>query len=326
MLLLNPTCDLAFLTDHFFSQGFDGGEYMNQVWNTVKTTLFLGALTGLFLFIGAALGGTTGMVIALVLAIAMNMGTWWFSDKIALKFSRARAVAPEEMPELHKMVETLSVRAGIPKPTVHVIETPMPNAFATGRSPSKGAVAVTTGIMQTLNREELAGVIAHELAHIKNRDTLVSSIAASVAGAISMIADMVMWSMIFGGMGGSEDEEGGGMADMAGGMVAIFLAPIAALLIQMAISRSREFGADAEGARILGNPEPLASALEKLEAGVRAHPATDMRPATAHLYIVGPVLGGLGSLFRTHPETHKRVAALRALTVQGTPQVGASTA
>jgi heat shock protein HtpX len=320
-----PKCTLAFLTDHFFSHGFNWRQDMDRVWNTVKTTLFLGALTGLFLFIGAALGGSTGMVIALVLAIGMNMGVWWFSDKIALKFSRARQVTPEEMPELHRMVETLAQRANLPKPSVHVIDSPMPNAFATGRSPSKGAVAVTTGIMQTLDREELAGVIAHELAHIKNRDTLVASIAASVAGAISMIADMVMWSMIFGGMGGDE-EEGGGMADMAGGMVAIFLAPIAALLIQMAISRSREYGADAEGARILGNPEPLASALEKLEAGVRAHP-TDVRPATAHLYIVGPMLGGLGNLFRTHPETHKRVAALRSMALQpAQPQVGASMA
>ncbi len=298
---------------------------MNQLWNTFKTTLLLGGLTGLFLFIGAALGGSTGMVIALVLAIAMNMGTWWFSDKLALKFSGARPVTPEEMPELHRIVATLSARAGIPAPTVHVIDSPMPNAFATGRSPSKGAVAVTTGIMQTLNREELAGVVAHELAHIKNRDTLISSIAASVAGAISMIADMVMWSMIFGGIGGSEEEEGGGLAGMAGGVVAIFLAPIAALLIQLAISRSREYGADAEGAQILGNPEPLASALEKLEAGVRAHPV-EMRPATAHLYIVGPVLGGLGSLFRTHPETHKRVAALRALSLQGRPQMEAGLA
>lgn len=297
---------------------------MQQFWNTVKTTFFLGALTGLFLLIGAAIGGTTGMVFALLLAIAMNMGAWWFSDKLALKFSRARSVAPEEMPELHRMVQTLAGRAGIPKPALYVIDSPMPNAFATGRSPSKGAVAVTTGIMQTLNRQELAGVIAHELAHIKHRDTLISSIAASVAGAISMLADMVMWSMIFGGFG-SEDEEGGGMADMAGGLVALFLAPIAALLIQMAISRSREYGADAEGARILGDPEPLASALEKLEAGVRAHPV-EMRPATAHLYIVGPVLGGLGSLFRTHPETHKRVAALRALSLPAAAQAGASLA
>jgi heat shock protein HtpX len=314
------------LTDHYlFTKVLWEIEKMSQLWNTVKTTLFLGALTGLFLFIGAALGGSTGMVIALVFAIAMNLGAWWFSDRLALKFSRARQVTPEEMPELHRIVETLSARAGVPKPTVHVIDSPMPNAFATGRSPSKGAVAVTTGIMQTLNREELAGVIAHELAHIKNRDTLISSIAASVAGAISMIADMVMWGMIFGGIGGSEDEEGGGMAGVAGGMAAIFLAPIAALLIQMAISRSREYAADAEGARILGNPGPLASALEKLEAGVRAHPA-DVRPATAHLYIVAPVLGGLGSLFRTHPETHKRIAALRSMSLAGGPKVEASLA
>lgn len=298
---------------------------MQQFWNTVKTSLFLGALTGLFLMIGGALGGTTGMVIALGFAITLNMGAWWFSDKVALKFSRARAVTPEEMPELHQMVQTLALRAGIPKPSVHLIDSPMPNAFATGRSPSKGAVAVTTGIMQTLKREELAGVIAHELAHIKHRDTLISSIAATVAGAIGMIADMVMWSMIFGGIGGGEDEEGGGLAGIAGGLATLMLAPIAALLIQMAISRSREYGADAEGARILGDAEPLASALEKLEAGARAHPAA-VRPATAHLYIIGPVLGGLGSLFRTHPQTHKRVAALRSLSLQGSTEVRVSPA
>ena len=298
---------------------------MQQFWNTVKTTLFLGALTGLFLMIGGALGGTTGMVIALGFAIALNMGAWWFSDKVALKFSKARPVTADEMPELHQMVQTLAARAGVPKPSVHVIDSPMPNAFATGRSPSKGAVAVTTGIMQTLKREELAGVIAHELAHIKNRDTLISSIAASVAGAIGMIADMVMWSMIFGGIGGSEDEDVGGLAGLAGGFLTLMLAPIAALLIQLAISRSREYGADAEGARILGDPEPLASALEKLEAGARAYPV-EVRPATAHLYIVGPVLGGLGSLFRTHPETHKRVAALRALSLQGSTEVGVNPA
>lgn len=294
---------------------------MNQLWNTVKTTLFLGALTGLFLVIGAAIGGTTGMVVALFFAVAMNMGAWWFSDKLALKFSGAREVTVAEAPELHRMVEVLAARAGVPKPTVHMIDSPMPNAFATGRSPAKGAVAVTSGIMQALNREELAGVIAHELAHIKHRDTLISSIAASVAGAVSMIADMLMWSMIFGGFGGSDEEEGG-MPGIVGGMATIILAPIAALLIQMAISRSREYAADAEGARILGNAEPLATALEKLEAGVRAHPV-EVRPATSHLYIVGPVLGGLGSLFRTHPETAKRVAALRKLSVQPKPQTGA---
>ena len=206
-----------------------------------------------------------------------------------------------------------------------MIDSPMPNAFATGRSPSKGAVAVTTGIMQTLNREELAGVIAHELAHIKNRDTLISSIAASVAGAISMIADMVMWSMIFGGIGGSEDEEGGGLAGMAGGVVAIFLAPIAALLIQTGDFTLARIRRRCRRHAYLGQPGATGSALEKLEAGVRAHPV-EVRPATAHLYIVGPVLGGLGGLFRTHPETYKRVAALRALSLQASPQVEAGLA
>ena len=292
---------------------------MHQLWNTVKTTIFLGALTGLFLLIGAAIGGTTGMIVALALAVAMNLGAWWFSDTLALKFSGARPIPPAELPELHRTVEELAVRAGIPKPALYLIDSPMPNAFATGRSPSKGAVAVTSGIMQALDRRELAGVIAHELAHIKHRDTLISSIAASVAGAIGMIADMVMWSLLFGGFGGGGDEEEDGAGGMAGGLIAVFLAPIAALLIQMAISRSREYAADAAGASILGDAEPLARALEKLEAGVRAHPV-EVRPATAHLYIIGPVLGGLGSLFRTHPETHKRVAALRSLPLSARAQ------
>ena len=203
---------------------------MNRLWNTMKTTLFLGALTGLFLLIGSAIGGTTGMFIALLLAVGMNMGAWWFSDKLALKMSGARPVTPEEAPQLHRMVETLAQRAAIPKPAVYMIDSAMPNAFATGRSPAKGAVAATTGIMGILNRDELAGVIAHELAHIKNRDTLISSIAASAAGAISMIGDMLMWGMIFGGFGGnSEEEEGGG--SMAGGLIAAILAPIAAGVI-----------------------------------------------------------------------------------------------
>ena len=296
---------------------------MNRLWNTMKTTLFLGALTGLFLLIGSAIGGTTGMFIALLLAVGMNMGAWWFSDKLALKMSGARPVTPEEAPQLHRMVETLAQRADIPKPAVYLIDSPMPNAFATGRSPAKGAVAVTTGIMDILNRDELAGVIAHELAHIKNRDTLISSIAASAAGAISMIGDMLMWGMIFGGFGGNSDEEGGD--SMAGGLIAAILAPIAAVMIQMAISRSREYVADADGARILGDPLPLASALAKLEQGVRMAPA-EVRPATAHLYIVGPVLGGLGSLFRTHPATEKRIAALHGLAPQFRPEMRAALA
>lgn len=287
---------------------------MKELWNRTKTVLLLGGLTGMFLFIGAAVGGRTGMILAFGLAVAMNMGVWWFSDKLALRMSGAREVSPEQMPELHRMVEQLALRAQLPKPRVYVIETDMPNAFATGRSPAKGAVAVTTGIMQMLNREELAGVIAHELAHIKNRDTLISSVAATVAGAIAMLADIVMWGMIFGGFGGDE-EEGGGLGGMVGGLLTLFLAPIAALLIQLAISRSREFSADATGAKILGDPLPLASALEKLEAGVRNKPMA-VQPATSHLYIVNPVLGGIGSLFRTHPQTEKRVAALRAMAGQ----------
>ncbi|MEZ4657460.1 MAG: zinc metalloprotease HtpX [Caldilineaceae bacterium] len=288
---------------------------MKQLWNSFKTVLLLGALTGLFLLIGSAIGGQTGMVIAFLLAIGMNMGAWWFSDKLALRMNGARAVTPAEAPELHQMVEHLAQRAQLPKPRVYVIESDMPNAFATGRSPSKGAVAVTTGIMRMLDRNELAGVIAHELAHIKNRDTLIASVAATVAGAIAMLADIVMWGFIFSGFGGSDEEEGGGLGEMVGGFLTLMLAPIGAMLIQMAISRAREYSADATGAAILGDPLPLASALEKLERGVQLQPAA-VNPAASHLYIVNPVLGGIGSLFRTHPETAKRVAALRALAQQ----------
>lgn len=281
--------------------------------NSLKTVGLLGLLTGLFIVIGGAVGGQIGMIIAFVLAIVMNMGAWWFSDKLALKMSGAQEVSPSEAPELHAMVEELSRRAGIPKPRVYIIDTDAPNAFATGRDPEHGAVAVTTGIARLLTREELAGVIAHELAHIKHRDTLIASIAATIAGAIGMLADMVMWGMIFAGFGGSDEEEGGGMAGLVGGVLTAMLAPIMALIIQMAISRSREYMADAGGAQILGNPLPLASALEKLEWAAGRMPMEEARPATAHLYIVNPVLGGLAGLFRTHPETHKRISRLRAM-------------
>lgn len=281
---------------------------MNQLWNTTKTTLLLAALTAFFVLVGGALGGANGMVIALLFAVTINMAAWWFSDKMALKMSRAREVTPAEAPELHRMVEVLAQRAGIPKPSVHIIDSPTPNAFATGRSPAKGAVAVTTGILQALSRDELAGVMAHELAHIKNRDTLISSVAATIAGAISMVADMALWSMIFGG---GDEEEGGG----AGGFVMLMLAPIAALIIQMAISRSREFAADAEGARILGDPQPLADALRKIEMSVKQRPM-EVSPATSHLYIVNPVFGGLAGLFSTHPATEKRIAKLQELRSQ----------
>lgn len=291
---------------------------MNQLWNTTKTTLLLAVLTAFFVLVGGALGGTTGMTIALLFAVTINMAAWWFSDRLALKMSRAREVTFAEAPELHRMVEVLAQRAGIPKPSVHVIDSPTPNAFATGRSPAKGAVAFTTGIMQVLSRDELAGVIAHELAHIKHRDTLISSIAATIAGAISMIADMALWSMIFGG---GDEEEGGG----AGGFVMLILAPIAALIIQMAISRSREFVADAEGARILGDPQPLADALRKIEMSVKQRPM-EVSPATSHLYIINPVFGGLAGLFSTHPATEKRIARLQELRSQFRPEMKASLA
>jgi heat shock protein HtpX len=284
-----------------------------HTWNMFKTTALLALLTGLFVVIGGALGGQVGMVIALVFAVAMNMGAWWFSDKLALRMSGAQEVSPEEAPDLHQMVETLSLRAGIPKPRVYIIESETPNAFATGRSPAHGAVAVTTGIARLLTRDELAGVVAHELAHIKHRDTLISSVAASIAGAVSMIADMAMWAMIFGGLGGSDEEEdNGGIAGMVGGVLTMILAPIMAMIIQMAISRAREFSADAGGAQILGDPLPLASALEKLEWAAGRVPM-DAKPATSHLYIVNPMMGGLAGLFRTHPPTEERIARLRAL-------------
>ena len=282
-----------------------------QLWNTLKTTILLATLTGLLIVVGSALGGTGGMIIAFVFAVAMNMGAWWFSGKLALSMSGAKLVSESDQPELHRMVEALSARAGIPKPAVYVIESDAPNAFATGRSPEKGAVAVTTGLMRLLERDEVAGVIAHELAHLRHRDTLISSIVATIAGVITMLANMAQWALIFGGLGGSSDEEDNG--GVFGSLIMIILAPIAALLIQLAISRSREYAADAGGAQILGDPQPLADALEKLEMTSRRVPM-EVNPATSHLYIVNPLHGRLAGLFSTHPATQERVARLRAMT------------
>lgn len=283
-----------------------------QAWNTLKTTVLLASLTGLLIVVGSALGGTGGMIIAFMFAVVMNMGAWWFSDKLALSMSGAKAVSESEQPELHRMIETLSARAGIPKPAVYLIENDAPNAFATGRSPEKGAVAVTTGLLRLLDRDEVAGVIAHELAHIRHRDTLIASIVATIAGVITMLANMAQWALIFGGLGGSSDEEDNG-GGVFGSLIMIILAPIAALLIQLAISRSREYAADAGGAQILGDPLPLATALEKLEISARRMPM-EVNPATSHLYIVNPLHGGLAGLFSTHPSTQERVARLRAMT------------
>ncbi len=282
--------------------------------NTFKTVMLLTALTVLFLLVGRAIGGQSGMVLAFILALGMNFLSYWFSDKIALAMGGAREVSEYDAPELHAAVNNLAVSAGIPKPRVYVIPSDSPNAFATGRDPSHAAVAVTAGIMRILNRRELEAVLAHELGHIRNRDTLIMTVTATIAGAITMLVQMAQWLMFFSGFGGrSRDDDGGGMADVVVGLLMIILAPIAATIIQLAISRSREFDADATGARIVGDPLALASALEKLEATVHARPM-EVAPAAAHLFIVNPLGdGGWVNLFRTHPTTAERVSRLRAM-------------
>ncbi len=282
--------------------------------NTFKTAILLASLTGLLVLIGGLIGGSGGMMIAFVLAILMNIGSWWYSDAIALRMSGAREVSEAEVPSLHRLVASLAADAGIPKPRVAVMDRAMPNAFATGRSPEKGVVAVTSGLLSILSRDELAAVVAHELAHIKNRDTLISSIAATIAGAISMVANIAQWSLFFG-FGGDDDDNPLGLIGL---LLAIFVAPIAALIIQMAISRSREFEADAAGAKIHGNPESLAQALIKLENWSRnpqgqAIAKHELQAAAAHQYIINPLHGGLSGLFRTHPSTEERVERLRSM-------------
>lgn len=278
--------------------------------NRMKTFMLMAGLTALFAVIGKALGGQTGMFIAFGLALAMNFFSYWFSDKIVLKMYRAQEVSEHEQPALYSMVRSLATRANLPMPKVYVIPGEQPNAFATGRNPEHSVVAVTEGIMRILDRDELAGVIGHELAHIKHRDILIGTIAATIAGAISMIANMAQWAMIFGA-GRSDDEEGQNPIAM---LVSIIVAPIAAMLIQMAISRSREYMADEEGARIAGNPRYLSNALRKLHMASQQIPLT-ATPATAHMFIVSPFSGGgaLLSLFSTHPPMEKRIARLESL-------------
>ena len=279
--------------------------------NLFKTFILMAALTALFMAAGQALGGSQGMTFALIMALGMNFFAYWFSDRMALAMSGAREVSAQEAPELHGLVEQLSSRAGLPKPRVYIIPQPTPNAFATGRNPEHSAVAVTEGLMRILNRDELEGVLAHELAHIKNRDILISSIAAVMAGAISYLATMAQWAMIFGG-GRSNDEEnhGGGLL---GGIVMMIVAPIAAMLIQMAISRSREYLADATGAKICGHPASLASALKRLEESNHRLPM-EVNPATAQMYIVNPLTAGsIANLFSTHPPMAERINRLLAM-------------
>jgi heat shock protein HtpX len=283
--------------------------------NTFRTTILLALLTALLIWIGDMLGGRQGAVIALVIAGAMNFFSYWFSDKIVLKMYRGAEVTANDDPELYGLVRDLAMRANLPMPKVYVIPEETPNAFATGRNPQHAAVAVTQGIRRILNKRELAGVLGHELSHVANRDILVSTIAATLAGAISYLAQMAQWAMIFGGNRDRDEESGGG--GIFGLIVMMIVAPLAAMLIQMAVSRSREYGADAGGAKITGDPLALASALKKLHLGAQhipleASPAT--ANATAHMFIVNPLTGGgMAALFSTHPPMEERVRRLEAM-------------
>lgn len=275
----------------------------------MRTTLLLATLTGLLMAAGFLLGGQGGAFLALIFAGVMNFGSYWFSDKIVLRMSGAHEVDRNQAPRLYAMVEDLAQNANLPMPKVYVIQTDVPNAFATGRNPKNAAVAATTGIMRVLSEDELRGVMAHELAHVKNRDTLISAVAATIAGAISFLANMAQWALIFGGF--NRDNNGGG--NILGALVLIIVAPIAAAIVQMAISRSREFAADREGAAISGDARQLANALIKIENYVKGHQQMQVNPGSAHMYIINPLKGGVAGLFSTHPKTEDRVERLQKI-------------
>jgi heat shock protein HtpX len=277
--------------------------------NQIKTYILMALLTVLLVWIGSLMGGRNGALYALIFAGAMNFGVYWFSDRIVLKMYRAQAVTEAEEPGLHRIVRELALRGGLPMPKVYIIPNDAPNAFATGRNPQHAAVAVTTGIKRLLNEEELKGVLAHELSHIRHRDILIGTIAATIAGAISFIASMARWGAMFGG----DDREGGGIAQLVAMLVLTTLASIAAFLIQLAISRSREYLADEGGAKLAGNPLSLARALAKLDAGAKRVPM-QVNPSTAHMFIVNPLQGrGVQSLFSTHPPVEERIRRLEAM-------------
>lgn len=274
--------------------------------NQLKTVFLLSALTALLVWLGDVIGGRQGMWMFLVLAALMNFGAYWFSDKIVLKMYRAQPVTRAQAPELYGIVSSLAQRNNMPMPAVYIIPSESPNAFATGRDPKHAAVAATNGIVRLLSREELEGVLAHELAHVRNRDTLTSTVVATIAGAITMLSRSAMW---FGG-GRRDGDRGGNPIAM---LAALILAPIAAMLVQLAVSRTREFAADRSGAEMSGKPLALASALAKLERGTQAVPMTSANAATAHQFIVNPLRGGMAGLFSTHPRTADRVARLEVM-------------
>lgn len=278
--------------------------------NTLKTVFLMTAMMMLFLVAGYLLGGSTGLTIAFIFSLLMNFGSYWFSDKIVLKMYKAKEITRDQSPKFYDMIENLSRNANIPMPKVYIINDPTPNAFATGRNPQNAAVAATTGILQGLTNDELAGVMAHELAHVKNRDILTGTIAATIVGTITYLAHMAQWAMIFGGRSSDRDDDGGGISSL----LMLILAPIAATLLQLAISRSREFAADQGGAAISGNPLYLAAALKKISRSNELKPVNNAGPATAHMFIVNPLRGGgLMKLFSTHPPVEERVKRLEEI-------------
>jgi heat shock protein HtpX len=285
--------------------------------STLKTAFLLGILTLAFVYIGSLIGGRSGMIIAFGLAVVMNFVSYWFSDKIVLKMYRAQEVTSEQAPRLYEMVRNMATQAQIPMPKVYIIPTANPNAFATGRNPDHAAVAVTEGITKLLEPHELEGVIAHEIAHIKNRDILIGTVAATLAGAIGVLANMAQWALIFGGFGGNNsDDEGGGIGSLAGSLVLIIVAPIIAMIIQFAISRAREYKADETGARLSRRPMSLATALQKISYGSERMPL-QANPGTAHMFIINPLRGSaIASLLSTHPPVEERVKKLEQLSRQ----------
>jgi len=294
--------------------------------NWFKTTLLMSALTALIVFIGNLLGGQNGMILAFVFAIGMNFFSYWFSDKIVLRMYKAQEVTPSESPELHQIVAGLARKANIPMPRIYIIPEDSPNAFATGRNPEHAVVAVTEGLLKLMNRDELEGVLAHELAHVKNRDILIGSIAATMAGAIMILANMARWFTFMGGGSSSNNQEGGRGLGGIGLIAMSILAPLAAMLIQMAISRSREYHADDSGAEFAGHPNGLANALRKLGTYTKKLPM-DASPHTAHMFIVNPLSGtSLMSLFSTHPPLEKRIERLTGMppSIHEGPSGGAS--
>ena len=282
--------------------------------NTLKTGLLLALLTVLLVLLGQLIGGANGAMTAFVFALVINLASYWFSDRLVLAMYRAQPLSEAQAPQVYRAVRAIAAHEHMPMPRLYRLPTATPNAFATGRSPKHAAVAVTDGLLEIMNEEELKGVLAHELSHVKNRDTLVMSVAAAVAGAISMLAHWARWGLMWGGRRDDDRRNNGAALQLVAMVLIAFLVPLAAMLIQLAISRTREYGADETGAHLTGNPSGLANALEKLEAAVRERPMTGANPATAHLFIVNPLkMDAIAKLFSTHPPIGERVKRLRSM-------------